>query len=58
MRNHQEIALYQAAYLQKPALHFNKPCSQELSLWIAAGTKILTPAHKKVPKTSAREMKY
>lgn len=58
MRNHQEIALYQAAYLQKPELHFNKPCSQELSLSTAAGTKILTPTHKKVPKTSTGEMKY
>lgn len=57
MRNHQGIALYQAAYLQKPGLHFNKPCSQELLLWTVAGTKILTPAYKKVPKISTREMK-
>jgi len=28
MRNHQEIALYQRPYLQKPGLHFNKPCSR------------------------------
>lgn len=58
MRNHQELALHQAAYLQKPGLHFTKLYSQELSLSPEAGTKRLTPANKKVPKTSAREMKH
>lgn len=58
MRNHQELALHQVAYLQKPGLRFTKLCCQELSLSPEAGTKRLTPASKKVPKTSAREMKH
>lgn len=52
MRNDQETALYQAAYLQTPGLQFTSPAPRNSQLSTVAGTKILTPPHIRMPKTS------